>query len=116
MNNISKKLYEMRIEKKWSQKKLAKKVMVSQSTICRVENDCNKIQWGIVEKIIKVLQKDEYGKLWDSFFKLNEEDFILFLDILNSNKKVKYFIDYNPKSAAKTVLEILEKKYFQNWK
>lgn len=63
--NVSKKIYKLRIQKKWSERQLAENVNLSQSTINDIENGKNKLKK--IDTVYKFL--DTFNVSFDFLFR-----------------------------------------------
>ena len=85
MRLLSKQIKILRLRANLTQKQLARKTKLSQSTICRLEIDCANTQFQHLYTVIRVLvQITDLGKLFPLKNRSNIENyFLLFLGLKN---------------------------------
>lgn len=110
MKEVSKQIKMLRIERGWTQKKLANKIQVSQATVCRAEISCNNIKWKTIIQIFNALKKNQLQNIETNLF-VKEEELFTFIQELKKNEKIWAIINYDPKKTAKLFAETIEKVF-----
>lgn len=111
MEDISRKIRLIRVEKGWTQKKLAQKTGISQATICRAETNCDNIKWNYVIKILTILcNKQSTDFLTQNLF-VKEDEFIVFIQELKKHDRVWALINYDPKKTVQLFVKTIEKQF-----
>ena len=111
MQDISKKIRLVRVEKGWTQKKLAQKSGISQATICRAETSCGNIKWDYVIRILATLHNKEMTNLLTQNLLLKEDEFVVFINELKKHDRVWALINYDPKKTVTLFVRTLEKQF-----
>ncbi len=99
-----------RIQKSWTQKKLAQKTGLSQSTICRSEIDCYNIKFGYIVRIIEAIT-DKNFKFFKKQFMLQDNQLSEFLEFLMEDKRTWALINYDPKRTAVFIIKSVNDNY-----
>lgn len=111
MEDISKKIRLIRIEKGWTQKRLASKTGISQATICRAETSCGNVKWDYVIKILTTLYSKKMTNLLTDNLFLREDEFVIFVNELKKHDRVWALVNYDPKKTVQLFVKTIEKQF-----
>ncbi|AHF57459.1 hypothetical protein SERIO_v1c03340 [Spiroplasma eriocheiris] len=103
MNGVIKML---RIHRGWTQRELAQKTGVQQSTICRIEADCSSTSWNKILRILVALKVD-INKFYQKIQRYNVAKIHDFLTYLINNSTVRLKIIKDPKLVAEKLIQML---------
>ena len=104
---LSQQIKLMRIRKGWSQKRLAAKTALSQSTICRMEIDCSNVQIGYLFRVFMALNAFE-NDLANAKANILENYFLTFLGLKRQIFFNNLKLTATQKTLLTTCLELME--------
>ena len=109
-NKISNTIKKLRFNKAWTQKKLAQKANLSQSTVCRSEINCYNIKFGYVVRILEILS-DQNFDLFNEDFLLQDSQISVFIQSLKNNNRVWTLINYDARRTAAFFIRTINENY-----
>lgn len=98
------------MNKAWTQKKLARKAGLSQSTVCRSEIDTFNIKFGYIVKIVELLMEKDF-QLFRSEFMLQENPVTTFLEYLMKDTRTWALINYDAQRTANYFIKVINDNY-----
>ena len=99
-----------RTGKGWTQKKLAQKAKISQSTVCRSEIDTFNIKFGYITQILEILLEKDFN-LFKNEFLLEDSQVTVFLEHIMKDTRAWALINYDAQRTASFFIKVINDNY-----